>query len=103
MYIIHIKVCISEKEICKYARIHSVVLTFYSPTPGATEFSYWVPQTEIGLMLTLMDKKFGLVCSLLLCRLQLPAAGKRSAPLIHIIICKFVACKYINCLFLPFL
>ena len=32
-------------------------------------------------MLTLMDKKFGLVCSLLLCRLGLAAAGKKSTPL----------------------
>ena len=32
-------------------------------------------------MLTLMDNKLGLVCSLLLCRLGQPAAGKKSTPL----------------------
>ena len=62
----------------------SVVLTFYSPTPGATEFSYWATTDRdwvSDLVLTLMDTKFGLLCSLLLCRLGLPAAGKKSTPL----------------------
>ena len=52
--------------------------------PGLLNSLIGLPQTEIGLELTLMDKRFGLViivCSLLLCRLRLPAAAKKSTPL----------------------
>ena len=51
--------------------------------PGATEFSDRATTDEVGLVLTLMDKKFGLLCSLLLCRLGLPVAGKKSTHLVY--------------------
>ena len=35
-----------------------------------------LPQTEIGLVLTLMDLKFRLVCCLLLCRLGLSGVAR---------------------------
>ena len=53
--------------------------------PGVTEFYQAtvlsVPQTDIGLVLTLVDNKFGLVYSLMLCRLGLTVAGTKSTPL----------------------
>ena len=60
--------------------IYAVVLTFYRPMPGATEFSDWA--TTDSSWVSFMDTKFGLVCSLLLCGLRLPVVGKYSRSLV---------------------
>ena len=40
-----------------------------------------LPQTEVGFMVTLVDTKFGVGCSLLLWKFGLPVVGKKSTPL----------------------
>ena len=59
--------------------LHTVVLTLYRT--GLLNSLIGLPQTEIGLVLKLVNKKSGLVCSLLLCRIRLPIAGEKLNPL----------------------
>ena len=58
-----------------------MLLTFYRPTLEVLNSLVGLPQTEVGLVITPVDKKFGLVCSPLMCSFGLPVAGKKSTPL----------------------
>ena len=52
---------------------------FITSMPGPLNSLIGLPRTEI---VTLVDTKFRLICSLLLRRLGLPVLGKKSTPLL---------------------
>ena len=62
-----------------------VFLVFYLVClcPGLLNSLMGLPPTEVGLVVTLVDTKFGLVYSLLLQRLGLPVVGKKSTFLLN--------------------